>query len=282
MFQKFIKSIWLAICVSSNVVYANDIINSEDTVKPIITSVDILDSHKDPSVIVDNTENLVAEPLEITDYKTLAISGDKASIDKILSSNQINQKINGTYLVIVAAQKFNTETFNRVIESKPNLGSTNQNGENALFWALSRNAPNFAASIQKENPKEYNQQLLKKNNDGRYPIHNMALFSNSIDVAKLSISDKSYSLLDKNNQSALHYAGAYNKPELFKFLLDNNFELYLKDKNGITPRDFAFRNFSIFTLCKLYNFFNQEDKETIKATVVKIGSSMNTELIILK
>ncbi len=182
--------------------------------------------------------------------------GGKLETVKFLISEglDINLKTtNNKTALHFATQSGNIEIVKYLIESGLNINEVTSNNESNLHFAIQ--------SGNTELISFYLEKGLKLESYEKETLIYFAILSNNIEIFEF-LASKGIKLDAEKNY--LHDAVYFNKPNIIKYLIDNNYSLLKKDENGKAPLLISFQTLSLeqikeFLLKEKINFDDLKD-----------------------
>lgn len=163
-----------------------------------------------------------------------AVLGSAFEVIKELIKRGININIldnNNESAIFDCARKAKIEIAKILIINNINLNQKNKQGESLIHLASYKGDIDFINLLVENDIK-----INTTTNEGLYPVH-YAVISSNINIIKplLNISNQSFLLKDKNNNSLLHYATKTTNDLLIYFLISEGININLMNNDFETP-----------------------------------------------
>jgi ankyrin repeat protein len=173
---------------------------------------------------------------------------------------------NATQDLLLAIDNNDTELALAAISRGADVNYTTSNGETLLTYTIAHDQRSMIKILLNAGAI-----IEKKNKAGDAPIHIASKLSNLSLLKLLLENGANINSLDISNHSSLHLAIMNRSEEMCFFLIRNNIDIYLVNKNGETALDTAKRlNFSsifIYLTIKMQLDLGQANEDTLKLVI---------------
>lgn len=247
-----------------------------DEVKEQIFSNDVQSPQKMEEVIFDTKNESTIEVKFNPLYESLVSNNVQNSIE--LYKSYQNTKIDGMNTPLCFAVLNKKISFLEQIKINRNESEmvSCYNGVSPLSIAATFDDITILNLLLKEKSEKI-QKDKKTSSKNLSPLFSTIQFTSSTNPINLLIDNKyDVNVKDKNGLTPLHYAGIFSKEKHWNILVKNGADMTAKDNYGNTPLYYMNKNFNIFKVSEIYNSLPNDEKQKFNEKLGKIGSSMDS------